>query len=236
MQVMNEILDIWKDFSANCESLGLELTELQIEKISLFHSLLMEKNKALNLTRIENLDEAILKHYLDTVFLILAVKQRSSLASIRSILDLGSGGGVPGVILGILLPDITELTLVEARNKKLEFLKFACSELGLPLRAIHDHWTPARAKQWVKNNSKADLVTARAVSEPLNLVRILSPVVGRWLLLPRGPSEGIDLFGSTDKLACGMGFKRGHCDFFRHSFRNLEIQRQVWIWNISSVD
>lgn len=227
---MDEIKNLWMDFSLQCDELGMHIESQQVERIRLFHSLLMEKNQALNLTRINNLDEAILKHYLDTVFLALSLKKRKALASIRRILDLGSGGGVPGVVLSILLPEITELILVEARNKKLEFLKYACKELGLPLTAIHDHWSPSRSKQWAKKFSKLDLVTARAVSEPLNLLRTLTPVAGCWLLLPRGPSEGVELFDSADQLALGMGLKKGECDYYKLSFHGLEIQRQVWVW------
>ena len=227
---MNEVKSSWNEFSLACLQLGIEISDDRLEKIISFHEMLLERNKTLNLTRIEDLDEAILKHYLDTVFLLVSLSKRDDLNGIRTVLDLGSGGGIPGVILAILLPGLERLVLVEARNKKLAFLKEVCEHLRLPLEPVHDRWNHSRAKRWVKNFEVMDLVTARAVSEPLNLIRILSPVVGRWLILPRGPADGENVFRECVRESSRLGWSDGERDQLDHRFREMSIQRQIWIW------
>lgn len=220
----------WEAFRSHSESLGVPLSPQQILRVKHFHTMLLSANEQLNLTRITSLDEAILKHYLDTVLLVSVLSSRTPLSSLHTILDLGSGGGVPGIVLALILPSLEELVLVEARAKKLAFLRRACIELEIPLTAIHDRWNRKRALKWAGEHGKVDLVTARAVSEPISLIRILAVVSRNWLVLPRGPSESEDLFHESGTEASRSGFEDGRREYFRMHFGTMEMQRQIWAW------
>lgn len=83
------------------------------------------------------------------------------------LLDVGSGGGFPGMVLAIMRPDL-EVALLDSRQKKTAFLRATAQELGLPLVVLH-----ARAEDLVRDvdhASRYDLVTARAVAPMVRLL------------------------------------------------------------------
>lgn len=106
------------------EQCGVTLTQHQIDQFWAYHALLRHHNSLLNLTRIHQFNNMVLKLYVDSVL----PNQLYNLPS--PLMDLGSGPGMPGIPLKIVRPDL-HLWLAEGRSKRVDFLKTVIDELGL---------------------------------------------------------------------------------------------------------
>jgi 16S rRNA (guanine527-N7)-methyltransferase len=115
-------LPIWNELA---QATGLTLSDEQAGKLSQYLDLLLEANQRMNLTRIESREAAELQHVGDALTLLTYLPREA-----HRLVDVGSGGGVPGIPLAIARPDVT-VTLVEATQKKAAFLKSAAEALGL---------------------------------------------------------------------------------------------------------
>lgn len=102
----------------------ISLSENQLNAFWTFHTLLRERNKELDLTRIHNFENMVIKHYVDCSLVAKYVKLP------LDIMDLGTGAGFPGIPIKILRPEI-RLTLVETKEERVRFLGEAVSLLGL---------------------------------------------------------------------------------------------------------
>ena len=101
----------------------LNLSEEQIEALKSHYELLLQWNRRLNLTSIESLEDAIERHYCESLFLV------AHLPSVpMRIADIGSGAGFPGIPIGIARPDCS-VTLIEAHVRKSVFLREATRRL-----------------------------------------------------------------------------------------------------------
>jgi 16S rRNA (guanine(527)-N(7))-methyltransferase RsmG len=112
------------DIGRLLDAFGFRLEPRQLTLLTRFHLYLFEKNRRLNLTRIHNLEDVVLKHYVDCFL----VDQMVDLPS--PLLDLGTGGGFPGIPLKIIRPDL-HIVLAEGVGKRVRFLKDAREHLGL---------------------------------------------------------------------------------------------------------
>ena len=108
---------------AGIQKLNLSLTTNQEEQLKRFLQSVLNENNKFNLTGIKDPREAIIKHLLDSLSI-------SKEINATSIADIGSGAGFPGVPLAIVKPG-TDFFLVEAKQKKANFIKSATKELGL---------------------------------------------------------------------------------------------------------
>jgi len=151
-----------------------------------YTSILLRENAKFNLTAITDPEEIERKHFADSLALLddapCPVPQSASL------LDVGSGGGFPGVPLKIARPDIS-LTLLEATGKKAGFLALLLDELGL-----EGHVVNARAEQAAHEpayRERFDVVTARAVAALPVLCELCLPFVkpGGIFVACKGPRE-----------------------------------------------
>ncbi len=107
------------------EQLGLSLSEAQIEHLLVYRDLLARWNKTYNLTAIRDPKEMVALHLLDSV----AVSPHLP-SDAASLLDVGSGGGLPGIPLALLHPEI-EFTLLDSNGKKSRFLTHLLTQLPL---------------------------------------------------------------------------------------------------------
>ena len=133
-----------------------------------YADLLVEKNKVMNLTAItEPVDIAAL-HFLDSAALLTLADWKG-----KTVADIGTGAGFPGLPLRIVDPSI-RLTLLDAQNKRVEFLKEVCGELGLAdVECVH-----ARAEEFAADRRESfDLVTSRAVAALPLLCELCLPLV-----------------------------------------------------------
>lgn len=149
------------EFLKELKNINVEINEIQLNQLDKYYKLLIEWNNKINLTRITEEKEVYLKHFYDSITLIKAIDLNNNLY----VCDIGTGAGFPGIVLKIIFPNL-KIILVDALNKRVEFLKIIINELKLEnIEAIHD-----RAENFIRNNrNKFDLITCRAVSK-LNII------------------------------------------------------------------
>lgn len=146
-------------FIEELEKLNIILTEEQIEKLNKFYELLIEWNKKINLTRIEDEEEVYLKHFYDSLTIVKVV----DLNKINTLCDVGTGAGFPGIVLKIVFPNL-KVKLIDSLQKRVNYLNTIIKDLNLSdIEAIH-----ARGEDY---KGKFDLVTSRAVANIEKLVK-----------------------------------------------------------------
>jgi 16S rRNA (guanine527-N7)-methyltransferase len=112
-----------KGFTDKCGAMGVKLDSAQISKLDDYLTLLHKWNKAINLSAIRELDKMRTHHLLDSLSIIPYING-------DKILDIGSGGGLPGIPIAVSMPDAA-ITLLDSRSKKTRFLEFAKMSLKL---------------------------------------------------------------------------------------------------------
>lgn len=147
---------------------ALGLSEAGIPALLRYAELLVEKNKVMNLTAITEPADIAALHFLDSAALL-------SLADLsgKTVADVGTGAGFPGMVLRILEPSI-QLTLLDSLNKRVDFLKEVCQDLALAdVDCIH-----ARAEEFAAAHREGfDVVTSRAVASLPLLAELCLPLV-----------------------------------------------------------
>jgi 16S rRNA (guanine527-N7)-methyltransferase len=174
------------DFTDRLAQLGVTLDDAALRKLGTFLALLLAMNEQVNLTAITEPAEAWSRHALDALSLVPLF---ADLPAHARVLDVGSGGGVPGIPLAIARPDL-EVTLLDATEKKVAFLRAAAAEVGLPnVDAVC-----GRAEE-VHFDHGFDVVTARAVAKLPTLLAWTAPFAkkGGRLLLIKGERADIEL-------------------------------------------
>lgn len=149
-------------------NLNIGITSEQIQKLETYSNLLQEYNKHTNITAITDQKSIYLKHFFDS----LTITKIIDLTKYQNLLDIGSGGGFPGIVLKIIYPNL-HITLLDSNNKKTNFQKYIIDKLNLKnIEAINE-----RAEIYIKNSPKYDIVTARAVSNLNTLSELSIPFV-----------------------------------------------------------
>lgn len=151
-------------FYEELKKINIALTDEQKENLEKFADLLIEYNKHTNITAIKDKEGIYLKHFYDSLTLIKITDLNENL----TLLDVGSGGGFPGIVLKIVFPNL-DIILLDSNNKKSEFQKFIIQNLELKgIKVVCD-----RAENYYKKGAKYDIVVARAVSS-LNILSELT--------------------------------------------------------------
>lgn len=141
-----------EEFIKAVKQLKVDLTEEKLEKLNKFYNLLIEWNKKINLTRIEEEDEVYLKHFYDS----LTIAKVVDLSEIKTLCDIGTGAGFPGIVLKIFYPNL-KITLIDSLQKRVNYLNEIIKDLGLDnIEAIH-----VRGEDY---KGQYDVVTSRAVA------------------------------------------------------------------------
>ncbi|MBC7404886.1 MAG: 16S rRNA (guanine(527)-N(7))-methyltransferase RsmG [Cytophaga sp.] len=140
------------------KSLPLSLTDTQIEQMISYLALLSKWNSVYNLTSVRDPNEMVKQHLLDSLSAAHAFRDANN------VLDVGSGGGLPGMILAITYPAI-RFSMVDTVNKKTAFLSQAKTELALANVTIYTGRVEA-----LQVTQKYDVITSRAFSELCNFV------------------------------------------------------------------
>ena len=118
------------------ETLGLDLTDAQRAQLLGYLALLGKWNKVFNLTAVRDPAEMLTHHLLDSLAVVGPLRRQAGDGSLR-LLDVGSGGGLPGVVIAICCPSV-QVTCVDAVAKKAAFVQQVAVSLGLPnLRGLH---------------------------------------------------------------------------------------------------
>ena len=163
----------------------IKLNEEQLSQLERYYELLCEWNEKINLTAITDPKGVAVKHFADSlsIFNYIDVPQNAR------VIDVGTGAGLPGVVLKIARPDI-QLTLLDSLQKRLNFLSVVCSELNLDAELIHSR--AEEGGQDLDLREGFDLVVSRAVAQLNILSEYCVPYVrlsGRFVAF-KGTAEG----------------------------------------------
>ncbi len=163
--------------AATCAALGLALAPAQHEQLVAFLGLLQRWNSTYNLTAVREPEAMLTQHLADCLAVLGPLQARLPRGRV---LDVGSGGGLPGVVLAIMAPQL-DVTCVDAVGKKAAFVRQVAGTLRVP----NLHATHARVE-----NLKAppfDLITSRAFASLADFTRLtrhlLQPGGGHWLAM-----------------------------------------------------
>lgn len=175
---------LWTELAARA---SVELDEAQQSRLERYLDLLRLANARMNLTRITDPAAMRLLHVGDALTLLPHLP-----AGAHRLADIGSGGGVPGIVLAIARPDAAVM-LVESTRKKTEFLRSAVAELGLSNVTVD----PRRAEELgrAQGRESFEIVVARAVATLPWLVEWMLPLVvkGGLMLAMKGPKADAEL-------------------------------------------
>lgn len=153
--------------SKELENSGFELSQEKLEKLYLYKELLIEWNEKINLTAITDDEEIIVKHIIDSVYVLPHIKDNSK------VIDVGTGAGLPGVILAICKDNIN-VTLLDALQKRIIFLNDVIEKLGLT-NTVAIHARAEEAGQSVEYREHFDVVVSRAVAGLNVLIELTAP-------------------------------------------------------------
>lgn len=157
-----------------CEQLGLESDAAWRDRLLAYLGLLQRWNATYNLTAVRDPQEMLTQHLADCLAVVGPLRRHLGTGTVRRLLDVGSGGGLPGVVLAAVEPGWT-VTCVDTVGKKAAFIRQAAVELGLKnLHAEHARVEALRLAPF-------DLITSRAFASLGDFVRLT-----RALLAPQG--------------------------------------------------
>jgi 16S rRNA (guanine527-N7)-methyltransferase len=170
------------------EAMGVVLNAEQTAQFAIYLRLLLEWNERLNLTAVRDSTAIAQRHFYDSLTCALVMGDLHG----RTLIDVGSGAGFPGLPLKIAFPEL-QLTLVESVNKKARFLQTVVAELGLPgvhilaQRAEELGQQPAHREQY-------DWAVARGVAEMRILAEYLLPLcrVRGAMLAQKGENAAVE--------------------------------------------
>lgn len=172
------------EFLRACESLGISFDEGDLEKLGRYLALLLDANTRFNLTAITDHNQAWTRHIFDSLTLVPYLMSFEA----SSVLDVGSGGGLPGIPLAIVLPNV-HFTLLEATGKKARFLQDVVHDLQLRnAQVINDRAETVGADHKAGHREHYDIVLARAVSRLPVLLELTVPFakIGGHVLAMKG--------------------------------------------------
>lgn len=167
------------------------LTELGLDdsgtpSLLRYGELLLEKNKVMNLTAITEPEDVAALHFLDSAALLTLADFKG-----KSVVDVGTGAGFPGMPMKILEPTI-QLTLLDSLGKRINFLQEVCDDLGLTeVACVH-----ARAEEFAAAHRQGfDIAVSRAVANLAVLCELCLPLVkvGGYFLSMKSVDSGEEL-------------------------------------------
>ncbi|MFM7332771.1 MAG: 16S rRNA (guanine(527)-N(7))-methyltransferase RsmG [Brachymonas sp.] len=163
------------------KQLGLDLNVNQASQLLAYRDRIAQWNKVYNLTSLRDTAQMLSHHIIDSLAAappLLRFLKNAGLEK-ASMLDVGSGGGLPGVVLAIMLPHI-QVTCVDTVGKKAAFVQQVAGELSLKnLRGVH-----SRVEQM--QTAPFDVITSRAFASLLHFVQLTRPQLkpqGAWMAL-----------------------------------------------------
>ena len=176
-----------------CSTWNIALSGAQLDLLDRYAALLVDYNQKVNLTAITTPEGIEDRHF---VYSLLFAAQPEVAGRL---VDVGTGAGFPGIVAKIYKPDLC-VTLMEPTGKRVEFLKYACAELGLTgVSFAKERAEEAARKQW---REQFDLAAARAVAALPVLAEYCLPLVrvgGRFIAL-KGPDADAECAAAASAL------------------------------------
>ena len=171
------------EFLAAAAELGIAFEPGEVEKLGRFLALLLHANTRMNLTAIKDPASAWQRHILDALTIMAPLAE---LPEGATVIDIGTGGGVPGIPLAIVRPDL-RFTLLDATAKKTAFVRAAMDVLGVEHSAVVTARAEAAGRD-SKHRDAYDAAIARAVGPMATIAELSTPFVkpGGVALLIKG--------------------------------------------------
>lgn len=161
----------WKSLiTSGAEEMGIPANDAQVGMICRYAETLVDWNRKVNLTAITDPEGVAVKHFLDSMAALPYVPESGTL------LDIGSGGGFPGIVIAIFRPSL-KITSIDSVRKKISFQQYVINLLGLGnVRALH-----ARAEKLpgLSEGTSFDIVVSRALGSLDLIAQYAIPVLGR---------------------------------------------------------
>lgn len=168
--------------AARAAEAGIPLTAEQIGQFSVYHEMLLDWNTRMNLTALTAPEDVAVKHIIDS----LTAYDAALFDGARTLIDVGTGAGLPGIPLAVYAPHLT-VTLLDALNKRVRFLTEVTAAMGLQnVRCIHAR--AEEAARTAEHRAAYDIVVSRAVARLPVLLEYTLPFVrvGGTLLALKG--------------------------------------------------
>lgn len=192
--------DFWDFLRAQGVALPEDPNEVLGPSLEKYLNLLLEKNKLVNLTAIRLPEDAIWKHLADS--LVLAKWE-----GLGSVLDWGSGGGLPGIPLALLRKaqgDKSPVSFLDSVGKKIKAVEEFGAELGLGARCYNERGEKFLASA---EASQIQTIVMRAVAPPAEVIDWLRPSVKFWVMMLG--SQQMDVWSGLKGRASNRGFSFG---------------------------
>lgn len=177
-------------------SVGMEMSEDVYNKFIKYMRLVQEWNEKINLTAIVEDEEFIKKHFIDCI----KVFRSNELRNAKTVIDVGTGAGFPGLPIAIMAENI-QVCLLDSLNKRINFLNTVVSELGLKnVTTIHSRAEDGARKKELRE--KFDVATSRAVANMAVLSEYCLPYVkvGGHFIALKGPAIEEELANSKNAI------------------------------------
>lgn len=168
--------------AARADEAGIPLTAEQIGQFSVYNEMLLDWNTRMNLTALTAPEDVAVKHIIDS----LTAYDAALFDGARTLIDVGTGAGLPGIPLAVYAPHLT-VTLLDALNKRVRFLMEVTASMGLQnVRCIHAR--AEEAARTTEHRAAYDIVVSRAVARLPILLEYTLPFVrvGGTLLALKG--------------------------------------------------
>ena len=161
---MTDTTTLRAPLAAAAKALELKLSDTQIDQLLAYLALISKWNKVYNLTSVRDPQAMLTQHLVDSLSLLPPLRRHTQGAAIR-LMDVGSGGGLPGVVIAICEPNIN-VTCVDAVAKKTSFIIQVAAELGLKnLRGEHSRVQQLKVAPF-------DVITSRAFASLLDFTTL----------------------------------------------------------------
>ncbi len=179
------------------QALSIEISRLQMTQLARFLDLLLEANRHFNLTSIRDADEAWRRHIIDSLTLIPFL---GHITSGESVVDVGTGGGLPGIPLAIVRNDL-RVVLLEATGKKAQFCRRTAQTLGLGnVEVVNDRAENIGHRQSHREQYAA--AVCRAIGPITQVLEYAAPLVriSGNIFAMKGPKAKEELDSAGDAL------------------------------------
>ena len=161
------MIDLLSDY---CKKIELDITDTQLQQFDDYFRFLVEKNKVMNLTTIIEKEDVVLKHFIDSIYIMKYTDFDE-----KKVIDIGTGAGFPGIPLKIAFPWL-EITLLDSLNKRIKFLDEVVDALRLEqIKCIHGRSEDIARQE--EHREKYDLCVSRAVANLSTLSELCIPFV-----------------------------------------------------------